>query len=90
MTSGPSIDPLRIALLTLSDSRDEASDRSGALLASELTQAGHQIVDKVICGDDRWPSVVTADHLIDDLVTRLSELARQQRAGPIARFIAAV
>jgi molybdenum cofactor biosynthesis protein B len=54
VTSGPSIDPLRIALLTLSDSRDEASDRSGALLASELTQAGHQIVDKVICGDDRW------------------------------------
>ena len=54
VTSGPAIDPLRIALLTLSDSRDEASDRSGALLASELTQAGHQIVDRVICGDDRW------------------------------------
>ena len=54
MSSEPTPDTLRIAVLTLSDSRDESTDRSGALLTSELTQAGHQIVDKVICGDDRW------------------------------------
>ena len=54
MSLDPTPDPLRIALLTLSDSRDESNDRSGALLASELEKAGHTIVDKAICGDDRW------------------------------------
>ena len=54
MLAGPTPDPLRIALLTLSDSREESTDRSGALLKSELTRAGHTIVDKVICNDDRW------------------------------------
>ena len=54
MNTGPTPDPLRIAVLTLSDSRDESTDRSGALLASELEKAGHKIVEKVVCGDDRW------------------------------------
>jgi len=54
MPDGPTPDPLRIALLTLSDSRDEKSDRSGALLATELSRAGHEIVDKTICADERW------------------------------------
>ena len=34
--------PLRIAVLTVSDTRDEESDRSGALLAERLTSAGHR------------------------------------------------
>src|SRR4029079_4647836 len=40
--------PLRIALLTVSDSRDEQSDRSGALLAERLTVSGHQLAAKAI------------------------------------------
>ena len=44
--------PLRIAVLTVSDTRDDASDRSGALLAERLTGAGHELAGKVIVPDD--------------------------------------
>jgi molybdenum cofactor biosynthesis protein B len=44
--------PLRIAVLTVSDTRDEESDRSGALLAERLTAAGHQLAGKAIVPDD--------------------------------------
>ncbi len=44
--------PLRIAVLTVSDSRDEDTDKSGALLAQRLTQAGHLLADKQIVTDD--------------------------------------
>ena len=40
--------PLRIAVLTVSDSRDEETDRSGALLVERLTTAGHQFAGKSI------------------------------------------
>ena len=44
--------PLRIAVLSVSDTRDEDSDRSGALLAERLTSAGHQLAGKAIVADD--------------------------------------
>jgi molybdopterin adenylyltransferase len=44
--------PLNIAVLTVSDTRDESSDRSGALLAERLTAAGHRLADKAIVTDD--------------------------------------
>ena len=44
--------PLRIAVLTVSDTRDEQSDRSGALLAARVTEAGHVLADKRIVTDD--------------------------------------
>lgn len=44
--------PLRIAVLTVSDTRDEESDRSGALLADRLSSAGHQLAGKAIVADD--------------------------------------
>jgi len=44
--------PLHIALLTISDTRDETSDTSGALLASMIEQAGHQLAAKAIVLDD--------------------------------------
>lgn len=44
--------PLRIAVLTVSDSRDEATDKSGALLAERLTAAGHELAAKAIVRDD--------------------------------------
>ena len=34
--------PVRIAVLTVSDTRNEKTDKSGALLASMIEQAGHQ------------------------------------------------
>ena len=54
MNEGTTPDPLRIALLTLSDSRDESTDRSGQLLREELCSAGHDIVDQAIIPDCRW------------------------------------
>jgi molybdenum cofactor biosynthesis protein B len=44
--------PLRIAVLTVSDTRDEKSDRSGALLAERLTGAGHELWGKAIVPDE--------------------------------------
>jgi len=44
--------PLRIAVLTISDTRDEESDRSGALLAERLCSAGHALAGKAIVPDD--------------------------------------
>ena len=44
--------PLRIAVLTVSDSRTEETDKSGALLAERLTGAGHELAAKTIVTDD--------------------------------------
>lgn len=44
--------PLRIAVLTVSDSRTEATDKSGALLADRLKGAGHELAGKAIVVDD--------------------------------------
>ena len=44
--------PVRIAVLTVSDTRDETSDKSGALLASMIEQAGHQVAARAIVLDD--------------------------------------
>jgi len=44
--------PLRIAVLTVSDSRTDETDKSGALLAERLTSAGHELAGKAIVTDD--------------------------------------
>jgi molybdenum cofactor biosynthesis protein B len=44
--------PLRIAVLTISDTRDEESDKSGRLLAERALEAGHELAEKAIVRDD--------------------------------------
>ncbi len=44
--------PIGIAVLTVSDSRDEQSDKSGRLLVERLTGAGHRLAEKLIVPDD--------------------------------------
>jgi molybdenum cofactor biosynthesis protein B len=44
--------PLRIAVLTISDTRTEETDTSGALLVSRLLAAGHELAAKAIVPDD--------------------------------------
>jgi molybdenum cofactor biosynthesis protein B len=44
--------PLDIAVLTVSDSRTEADDKSGALLKDKAEIAGHKVVAKEIVPDD--------------------------------------
>lgn len=45
---------LNIAVLTVSDSRTEETDRSGHYLRDALTEAGHQLSDKLILKDDKY------------------------------------
>lgn len=44
--------PLNIAVLTVSDSRGEAEDKSGKLLVARLEKAGHRCHEKRIVRDD--------------------------------------
>jgi molybdenum cofactor biosynthesis protein B len=44
--------PLKIAVLTVSDTRSEATDKSGALLVERLRMAGHTLAAKTIARDD--------------------------------------
>jgi molybdopterin adenylyltransferase len=44
--------PLGIAVLTISDTRDEMTDTSGSLLVERLTSAGHILIDRAIVRDD--------------------------------------
>lgn len=44
--------PLAISVLTISDSRTEADDKSGHLLVDRLQSAGHQLSQKTIVKDD--------------------------------------
>jgi molybdenum cofactor biosynthesis protein B len=44
--------PVGIAVLTISDSRDEQHDKSGRLLVERLTRAGHRLAEKLIVPDD--------------------------------------
>lgn len=44
--------PLNMAVLTVSDSRTEADDKSGSLLKDKAEAAGHKVVAKEIVPDD--------------------------------------
>ncbi|MES1928344.1 molybdenum cofactor biosynthesis protein B [Salinisphaera dokdonensis CL-ES53] len=43
---------LHIAVLTVSDTRTEADDKSGRVLVDRLEAAGHVLHEKAICADD--------------------------------------
>ena len=66
--------PLNIAVLTVSDTRTEANDTSGQLLASRIKAAGHHLAAKAIEKDDRYHlrAVVSgwiADPAVDAVIT---------------------
>ena len=48
----PDFKPLRIAVLTISDTRTLENDSSGQLLVDGLTAAGHRLADRKILRDD--------------------------------------
>jgi len=58
--------PVRIAVLTVSDSRTLETDRSGAILVERLTQAGHILADRAIVTDDVALIVKRLNIWIDD------------------------
>lgn len=44
--------PVRVAVLTVSDTRDEESDTSGSLLAGRIEAAGHRLAGRALVRDD--------------------------------------
>ena len=44
--------PIRIALLTVSDSRDPATDKSGDILAARIRDSGHDLAARNLLPDD--------------------------------------
>ena len=65
--------PLNIAVLVISDSRTEKTDKSGKLLVGRLEQAGHRLHEKAIVPDDvyqiraqvsRWCATTEVDAVL--------------------------
>ncbi|MEA3047424.1 MAG: molybdopterin adenylyltransferase [Sphingomonadales bacterium] len=66
--------PLRIAILTISDTRTEETDTSGNLLVERLTAAGHALAGRATAPDDidairRQVSAWVADPEIDLIIS---------------------
>ncbi|MCK2183140.1 molybdenum cofactor biosynthesis protein B [Halomonas getboli] len=58
--------PLSVAVLTVSDTRTEDTDRSGQALVERLSAAGHRLADKRIVPDDVYRiRAVVADWIAD-------------------------
>jgi len=58
--------PVRIALLTISDSRTPADDTSGNILAAKITDAGHELVAREISKDSVEQIAAHLHRWIDD------------------------
>ena len=58
--------PVRIAVLTVSDTRTLAEDRSGDALVERLTAAGHVLAERAILRDDAGDLVAQLHRWIDD------------------------
>lgn len=58
--------PLNIAILTVSDTRTEETDKSGALLRDRLVSAGHTLAEKLIDPDDIYRIRATVAKWIAD------------------------
>ncbi|TCP32770.1 molybdenum cofactor biosynthesis protein B [Sphingomonas sp. BK235] len=58
--------PVRIAVLTVSDTRGLAEDRSGDALVARLSEAGHVLAERAILRDDVDAIGAQLDRWIDD------------------------
>ena len=56
--------PVSIAVMTISDSRTMADDKSGDLLEERLKQAGHDLADRIIVTDDEENIIAAARRFI--------------------------
>jgi molybdopterin adenylyltransferase len=74
MSEPRDLKPLRVAVLTVSDTRNEATDKSGALLVERVRAAGHLLAAKAIVRDDIYAiraivSAWIADSQVEVVVT---------------------
>ncbi len=58
--------PVQLAILTVSDSRIEADDRSGATLVERAEQAGHKVLRRALVPDERARIEAQLREWIDD------------------------
>src|SRR4029077_4400918 len=58
--------PLKIAVLTVSDTRELADDKSGATLVGRIEAAGHALADRAIVPDDVGAIRARVKRWIDD------------------------
>ena len=58
--------PLNIAVLTISDTRTEETDKSGLILKDRAEEAGHTVVEKAIVKDDIYEMRATFSRWIAD------------------------
>ena len=58
--------PLNIAVLVVSDSRNEADDKSGKMLVKLLTETGHNLADKKFVTDDIYQIRAAVSNWIAD------------------------
>ncbi|MDX1589952.1 MAG: molybdenum cofactor biosynthesis protein B [Oleiphilaceae bacterium] len=54
MSSAPSFQPLKLAILTISDSRGPEQDSSGQYLVDQALESGHQVVQRRLLPDDPY------------------------------------
>jgi molybdenum cofactor biosynthesis protein B len=54
MTASPDFIPLNLCVLTVSDTRTPADDKSGDYLVAALQQEGHHLAERAILRDDRY------------------------------------
>jgi molybdenum cofactor biosynthesis protein B len=58
--------PVRIAIMTVSDTRDASNDKSGDTLAARISDAGHVLAARAIVTDDQTKIVAQLRSWIDD------------------------
>ena len=58
--------PVRIAVLTVSDTRNASNDTSGDTLAERISEAGHLLADRALVTDDQTAIVAKLRGWIDD------------------------
>lgn len=69
MSQARSLIPLHLAVLTVSDTRDEADDTSGKLLVERLSEAGHCLAHKRIVADNIYQiRAVVSDWIADPAI----------------------
>ena len=75
--------PVRIAILTISDTRSLVEDKSGQVLVNRIEAAGHHVADRLILQDEReeiarqlrsWISLPEIDVIISTGGTGLTPL----------------
>lgn len=95
-TEATSRDPVRCAVLTISDTRTEHSDLSGPLIERLLAEHGHRVVDRAIVRDDagaieaRLASWIADDRTQVVLTTGGTGLARRDTSIEVVRRLITV